>query len=144
MRWIGPVAIGIAAAAACGTRAADAPVGPDQFQTDGGAARGLDANDPLTCEDAKERRSYVGCDYWPTVTANGVWSLFDFAAVVANTGIANAEISVTGPNGVDKRVTVPPRELRKIFLPWVASLKGGDSDACTATVPITESVVEAN
>src|SRR5688572_13989327 len=42
--------------------------------------------DPLSCEEAKSSKSYVGCDYWPTVTANGVWSIFDFAVVVSNVG----------------------------------------------------------
>src|SRR5688572_6115045 len=51
--------------------------------------------DPTSCEEAKVTKSYVGCDYWPTVTANGVWSLFDFAVVVSNVGGAPADVAVT-------------------------------------------------
>src|SRR5262245_28703001 len=56
-------------------------------------------DDPATCEDAAAQRSYVGCDYWPTVVANNVWSIFDFAVVVANAGTATADITITGPSG---------------------------------------------
>jgi hypothetical protein len=86
--------------------------------------------DPIDCNEAKESHSYVGCDYWPTVTANPVWSIFDFAVVVANTGSNNADITVTGPNGVNKTASVPAGELRKIYLPWVPELKGLDLDSC--------------
>jgi hypothetical protein len=40
-------------------------------------------DDPATCAQAAMQRSYVGCDYWPTVVANTVWSIFDYAVVVA-------------------------------------------------------------
>src|ERR1700722_11553132 len=51
--------------------------------------------DPTTCAEAAASKSYVGCEYWPTVTANGVESIFDFAAVVANTQTLPATVSVT-------------------------------------------------
>ena len=35
-------------------------------------------------EQAAEVRSYIGCDFWPTVVGNCVWSVFDYAVVVAN------------------------------------------------------------
>jgi hypothetical protein len=89
-----------------------------------------DSGDPLDCEEAKTSKSYVGCDYWPTVTPNAVWSIFDYAVVVANTGAKDASVTVTGPNGVNKQVTVPPSSLRKIYLPWVPELKGPDADVC--------------
>ena len=38
---------------------------------------------PKTCDEAAMNKSYIGCDYWPTVTANVVWSIFDFAVVVS-------------------------------------------------------------
>src|SRR6266542_2790724 len=43
-------------------------------------------DNPATCAEAAAVRSYVGCEFWPTVTYNPVWSVFDFAAVVANAG----------------------------------------------------------
>src|SRR5438094_4064207 len=36
-------------------------------------------SDPKTCDEAATYKSYVGCDYWPTVTSNIVWDIFDFA-----------------------------------------------------------------
>ncbi len=91
-----------------------------------------DSRDPETCDEARETKSYVGCDYWPTVTPNPVWSIFDYAVVVANTGARDAVVHVTGPSNTDRSVTVPPGELRKIALPWVRELKGEDFDECTA------------
>src|SRR5689334_5125014 len=51
---------------------------------------------PTTCEDADAEKSYIGCDYWPTVVANNVWDIFDFAVVVANGQTTDAEITVEG------------------------------------------------
>ncbi|HVJ88166.1 MAG TPA: hypothetical protein VM580_00080, partial [Labilithrix sp.] len=80
--------------------------------------------DPVTCEEAKWARSYVGCDYWPTVAPNVVQDVFDFAVAVANVGDTDAEVSVTGPGGVNEKVKVAAGSLEKIFLPWVGALKG--------------------
>jgi hypothetical protein len=88
--------------------------------------------DPKTCADAEKFRSYVGCDYWPSALPNYVWSIFDFAVVVANTGQQAANVTVTGPNAVNKSTTVQPNELAKIYLPWVAGLKGQDFNNQTA------------
>jgi len=82
------------------------------------------AGDPATCEEALATRTYVGCDYWPTVTGNVVQDVFDFAVVVANVGAAAADVKVTGPNETDRQVTVAPGALEKIYLPWVPELKG--------------------
>jgi hypothetical protein len=82
--------------------------------------------DPTTCAAAATSKSYVGCEYWPTVTANGVESVFDFAAVVANTQAVAATVTVTGPGSFSTTATVPPSGLTKIYLPWVKALKGAD------------------
>jgi hypothetical protein len=89
-------------------------------------------SDPKTCAEAAAYKSYIGCDYWPTVTSNVVWSIFDYAVVVANAGEGDAEVRVTGPGGVDKKVTVSPNSLQKIYLPWVAELKGPEPGTGTA------------
>ena len=102
-----------------------------------------ETRDPVDCEEAKTSKSYVGCDYWPTVTPNAVWSIFDYAVVVANTGTKDASVTVTGPNAVNKQVTVPAGQLRKIYLPWVPSLKGTDADECGGSTAISSSVVAA-
>jgi hypothetical protein len=96
--------------------------------------------DPATCTDAAANKSYIGCDYWPTVAANGVWSIFDFAVVVSNPGANAATVTVTGPNATNQMVTVMPGTLQKIYLPWVSSLKGTDMDQCGAVTPMTASV----
>ena len=61
------------------------------------------------------QKSYVGCDYWPTVTANAVWSDFDFAVVIANTGTTDASVTVTGPNGFNQTTMVAGSQLSKIY-----------------------------
>lgn len=90
--------------------------------------------DPKTCEEAREAKTYVGCDYWPTVTGNLVAEVFDFAVAVANVGTEDANITVTGPNGVQKDAVVAAGSLEKIYLPWVNSLKGNAKTGLTASV----------
>jgi hypothetical protein len=85
--------------------------------------------DPTTCAEAEATHSYVGCDFWPTVTANPVWSIFDFAAVVANAGTRSAEVIVTGPYGTNQHAVVEAGQLVTVYLPWVPALKGGDQGA---------------
>jgi hypothetical protein len=96
--------------------------------------------DPVTCMEAAANKSYIGCDYWPTVVANAVWSIFDFAVVVSNPGQNPANITVTGPNATNQMVTVMPGQLQKIYLPWVATLKGADADNCGASTAMTASI----
>ena len=104
---------------------------------DGG---GVLVGDPQTCEAAAAAKAYVGCDFWPTVVANNVWSIFDYAVVVANAGSEEADVKVTGPGGVSKSAKVAAGALAKIYLPWVASLKGSDCDSCGSAKPMTGSV----
>ncbi len=95
--------------------------------------------DPTTCAEAAQAHTYVGCDYWPTVVANQVWSIFDFAVVVANAGTSMATITVDGIAGT---TTVMPGQLAKIYLPWVPELKGPDQDNCSAVdMPLSASVM---
>ncbi len=104
---------------------------------------GGETRDPVDCAEAKASHSYVGCDYWPTVTANAVWSIFDYAVVVANTGATNADVKVAGPGGFTKSATVAPGELKRIYLPWVKDLKGPDATNDGAANPMTASVFSA-
>jgi hypothetical protein len=99
------------------------------------------SDDPATCAEAAASRSYVGCDYWPTVVANSVWSIFDYAVVVANAGTNPATVTITGPKGTNQTQTVMPDALAKFYLPWVPELKGGDADACGTPVTLTATVV---
>ena len=40
-----------------------------------------DPDDPTSCAEAAGDATYVGCDFWPTVTYNPVLENFDFTAV---------------------------------------------------------------
>jgi len=111
---------------------------PDGSGGDGGQIYG----DPKTCAEAASSKSYIGCDYWPTVVANNVWSIFDFAVVVANAGDTPAEVTITG-NGTNQKVTVAPQQLEKIYLPWVPALKGPDANCTGQATPISASVFAA-
>jgi hypothetical protein len=105
-----------------------------------GDARGT-IEGTTTCAQAEASKSYIGCDYWPTVTANSVWSIFDFTVVVANTQGSVANVTVTGPGGVNQTASVMPNSLVKIYLPWVSALKGPDADSCGETPEFSKSVL---
>jgi hypothetical protein len=105
---------------------------------DGGADEAGATGDPTTCAEATTSHSYIGCDYWPTVTANVVWSIFDFAVVVANGGATTADVAITGPGTTGNQTgTVAPGQLTKFYLPWVSVLKGGEADNCGDVKPGT-------
>jgi hypothetical protein len=142
---IGAVAMGIVVGCASGRPAFDdeenggntggaSGGSPPGFGGEGGASStdpAIDpSRDPVDCAEAKTTKSYVGCDYWPTVTANSVWSVFDFAVVVSNLGTKDADVTVTGPASFSTKVKVPAGAVQKIFLPWVESLKGPECDEC--------------
>jgi hypothetical protein len=86
-----------------------------------------------TCAPAQLRKSYIGCDYLPTVTLNPVWSGFDFAVAVSNTASTQANVTVTQGTTPIATQTVQPGAVSVIKLPWVTALKGGDVDACQDT-----------
>jgi hypothetical protein len=101
------------------------------------------SGDPQTCAQAEQAHSYIGCDYWPTVVENNVWSIFDFTVVVANAGQQMANVTVTGPSNTNQTATVAPGQLAKIYLPWVPALKGPDSDTCGGASGLASSVKAA-
>jgi hypothetical protein len=94
------------------------------INTGGAPIEETDDDNPTTCEQAAAKRTYIGCDFWPTVTYNPVYTEFDFAVVVANSGTSAADIEVTGPGGFSASESVPAGELKAITLPWVPELKG--------------------
>src|SRR4051812_22854756 len=74
--------------AAVGADGGDATVQPDGPADDGGIMfgdamvngdQGSTSPIPKTCAESETRHSYIGCDYWPTVTLNPVYEAFDFA-----------------------------------------------------------------
>jgi hypothetical protein len=105
-----------------------------------GDTGGTTTGGPTTCAEAAMQKSYIGCDYWPTVTANSVWSIFDYTAVVANPQTTTANVTVTGPASYTFSTTVAPNSLTKIYLPWVPALKGQDGDNCGSFTALTASI----
>jgi hypothetical protein len=101
-----------------------AGTGPGLGGIDTGGEPSTDKDNPTTCAEAAKNRTYIGCEFWPTVTYNPVYSEFDFAVVIANSGAEAATIDVTGPGGFTVTDMVPAGELKAITLPWVAGLKG--------------------
>lgn len=100
------------------------------FGGSGGSGGEEPTDDPVTCAEAAARKTYVGCDFWPTVTANGVWSVFHFAVVAANAGEEAASVTVTLGDTHVTQAEIPPGELRTLYLPWIPTLKGPESDHC--------------
>ncbi len=110
-----------------------------QFMNGGGGEGGF-SGDPQTCEQAAQAKTYLGCDFYPTVTANNVWSVFDYAVVVANAGQNPADITVTRGGAAVTTASVQPNQLATIYLPWVTDLKGPDADECGSATPLGASV----
>ncbi|MDI1446486.1 IgGFc-binding protein [Polyangium sp. 6x1] len=106
----------------------------------GGFGGGDPGADPTTCDQAAAARTYIGCDFWPTVVANNVWSIFDYAVVVANAGDQPANVTVTRGAETIATATVQPNDLAKIYLPWVPELKGPDADAFGSATPLSNTV----
>ncbi len=113
----------------------------------GGAGGGGDdlivpvgSDDPKTCAEAAANKAYVGCDFWPTPVANPVWSVFDFAAVVANAGTTKANVTVTQRGKTIASAEVAPNTLATLYLPWVPELKGPDGDECGGVVGLLPSM----
>lgn len=107
----------------------------------GGAGGGGVVVDPKTCAEAAQQKSYIGCDFWPTVTPNSVWDVFDYAVVVANAGEQPSTVTVTRGDETFAEETVEPNELKTIYLPWVKELKGADGDNCGSAPAPTKSVL---
>lgn len=84
--------------------------------------------------------SYVGCEYWPTVTMNSVWSApFQFAVAMASTSPDPTTVTIEGPS-FNYVTTLLPYEAKSLNLPWVDSLKGPDTDNMGSSVPPTVNV----
>jgi hypothetical protein len=126
---------GAGGSSAAGGSAGSGGIGIDGSAGDGGGI----TKDPETCAEAAAQKSYVGCDFWPTVTANSVWSIFDFAVVAANAGNEPASVTVTIGDTHIATVEIAPNALETIYLPWIPSLKGPEGDQCNqaTTSPTT-------
>ncbi|HEX6767069.1 MAG TPA: IgGFc-binding protein [Polyangiaceae bacterium] len=99
--------------------------------------------DPNTCEEAVTFRTYLGCEFFPTVLPNVVDPIFDFAVVIANPSTETADIHVEGPAGFMADATVGARSLTTVYLPWQTALKGPSLDSAGRSEPLTASLVVA-
>jgi hypothetical protein len=79
--------------------------------------------DPTTCEHAVAARTYVGCDFWPTVLPNVVGTCFHYAVVVANPGESPADVTVERNGMIMARTRAAPGDVSVMSLPWVPELK---------------------
>ena len=67
--------------------------------------------------------SYIGCDYYPTITPNIVGPSFNFAVAVSNTTDEPAQITITREDVVVDSFDVGPGDVEVASLPWIAALK---------------------
>jgi hypothetical protein len=67
--------------------------------------------------------SYIGCEYYPTVTANSVPDQFHFAVAVSNTTNQSAAVSVTRAGTQVANESVAAGSVKIINLPWIPLLK---------------------
>jgi len=69
-------------------------------------------------------KSYIGCEYYPTVTGNDVSNDFDFAIAVSNTSTTEVQVSIE-EGGLTSPInfTVPPDSVALQRLPWQTALK---------------------
>jgi len=78
--------------------------------------------------------SYIGCDYYATVTGNTTGTMFDFAVAIANTATTPAMIEIDGGALTSPvMATVAPNSVSIQKLPWVTTLKlcdTPDTDGC--------------
>ena len=90
--------------------------------------------------------SYIGCDYYPTVTAQLVNQDFSFAVAVANTSNNTATITIDeGALATPIVQDVAPNSVGVIPLPWVPELKMCNASGvfgCTTPAPF-ETVTRA-
>ncbi len=68
--------------------------------------------------------SYIGCDYFPTVTGNTAGTQFDFAVAIANTTPESTAIHIEGGAlTAPITLTVDAHTVKVQTLPWVPALK---------------------
>lgn len=68
--------------------------------------------------------SYIGCDYYPTVTGNMVSSNYNFAVAIANTSSTMVTVAIEGgPLATPVMFAVNPNSVKVQTLPWQQALK---------------------
>jgi hypothetical protein len=73
--------------------------------------------------------SYIGCEYYPTVTGNDVdKNIFHFAIAIANTSAMPAQVTIDGSGQPTQTITVNPMSVTVQTLPWNVNLSLCPSD----------------
>jgi IgGFc binding protein len=69
-------------------------------------------------------RSYIGCEYYPTIIGQQVNDDFQFAVAIGNTSAEAAQVTIDGGALTSPlELTVAPGGVETRYLPWVAALK---------------------
>jgi len=82
-------------------------------------------------------RTYIGCDYYPTVTINsqiaelGGFDNFHYAVAISNTTTDTANITITQGSTTITTTTVAPGSVQVVPLPWTSLRTAG----ATTTLP---------
>ena len=80
-------------------------------------------------------QSFIGCDYYPTVTANVVpEDPFHFAVVVSNTTASPAAVKITQGAAMITSAIVAANDVAVITLPWVTALKSANGYSASTLV----------
>jgi hypothetical protein len=78
-------------------------------------------------------QSYIGCDYWPTITSNNLLvGNFNFAVAVSNTTSSPATVTITRGANTVSSVSIDPNSVQVVKLPWVSELKDPYNSAIVA------------
>jgi hypothetical protein len=108
------------------------------------------------CSPVNLGMGYVGCEFWPTVTPNPVWTDrarindapagFRFGVLVGNVSTTDAaRVTVSGGAYTSEQsYTVPAGESRTIPLDWIQDLKGPDWETPYQPGSPTASIKKAN
>ena len=137
---------------------ADTPQQTEQCSTDGSAWTAGPLCDEAVgqmcgagvCQDRcnPAQLSYLGCDYWPTVTVNSALdTVFTFAIVLANPQTYPVAVTITGgTSGNTISRTLDPGSVQTLQLPWVQALGqiGGTALGTSAAVAHGAYHVQAN
>lgn len=76
------------------------------------------------CSDSALGNSYLGCDYWPTVTPNaGLNPMFQYAVVLTNPQTYAVRVTITGGSlPMPRTLELAPGAVETVVLPWVVDL----------------------
>ena len=93
-------------------------------------------------------QSYIGCEYYPTVTGNIVGDAFDFAVAISNTSATVATVTIDGGAlSAAMTVMVQPNQVLVQKLPWQQALKmcnhadTGNSGGCDGGTMVEPGIV---